>query len=297
MKSLRLLALAWIGAALAWAPATAETAPPPKPAIWLLADEDTKIYLFGTTHILPRDFVWRSEALERVVAEADELVMETADEKKVLANPEMLLSAMMLDKPQPILRRVSEGRRAKLRSMIKESGGAIELYDRFHTWAAAFLLGVAQLEMAYGADGRDEPLTGVEDELTSSFEQAGKPIAGLETTMQQLAFFSEVSPAGQKELLESTIDEAEDVAAVGADDAAWARGDVEALAQSIEQGLSKEMFEILITRRNAAWTEWLAERLDRPGTLLFAVGAGHLAGDSSVQAMLASRGLAVERID
>ncbi|HEX8064372.1 MAG TPA: TraB/GumN family protein [Allosphingosinicella sp.] len=50
-------------------------------------------------------------------------------------------------------------------------------------------------------------------------------------------------------------------------------------------------------RRNAAWTQWLEERLKKPGTLLFAVGAGHLAGRESVQAMLAKRGLSVKRID
>ncbi len=54
---------------------------------------------------------------------------------------------------------------------------------------------------------------------------------------------------------------------------------------------------VLVRRRNAAWTLWLEERLKKPGTLLFAVGAGHLAGRESVQAMLAKRGLQVKRID
>ena len=53
--------------------------------------------------------------------------------------------------------------------------------------------------------------------------------------------------------------------------------------------------EALFRRRNAAWTEWLAARLDRPGTVMVAVGAGHLAGAGSVQAMLETRGLEVTR--
>jgi uncharacterized protein YbaP (TraB family) len=58
-----------------------------------------------------------------------------------------------------------------------------------------------------------------------------------------------------------------------------------------------ELYEVLITRRNTAWTDWLIARLDRPGTVLFAVGAGHLSGRASVQSMLAARGFSVTRVD
>jgi hypothetical protein len=53
----------------------------------------------------------------------------------------------------------------------------------------------------------------------------------------------------------------------------------------------------LRTNRNRDWTAWLIERLEKPGTVLFAVGAGHLAGPESVQQMLATRGLEAQRID
>src|SRR5687767_14816008 len=49
----------------------------PSPAIFLLSDADTKIYLFGTVHMLPPGFKWRSRAVDRIIAEADELVVET----------------------------------------------------------------------------------------------------------------------------------------------------------------------------------------------------------------------------
>ena len=41
----------------------------PRPALWLLADEDTQIYMFGTIHILPPGFRWRSTALDKAVGE------------------------------------------------------------------------------------------------------------------------------------------------------------------------------------------------------------------------------------
>jgi uncharacterized protein YbaP (TraB family) len=53
---------------------------------------------------------------------------------------------------------------------------------------------------------------------------------------------------------------------------------------------------VLLRARNAAWADWLAKRLDQPGSVLVAVGAGHLAGGLSVQTMLAAKGLKVERV-
>ena len=48
--------------------------------------------------------------------------------------------------------------------------------------------------------------------------------------------------------------------------------------------------------RNKAWAEWVDNRLDKPGTVFMAVGAGHLAGPDSVQRYLKDRGIASSRI-
>ena len=46
--------------------------------------------------------------------------------------------------------------------------------------------------------------------------------------------------------------------------------------------MSPELKDALLARRNANWARWVKGRLDQPGTVLVAVGAGHLAGDQSV---------------
>ena len=43
-------------------------------------------------------------------------------------------------------------------------------------------------------------------------------------------------------------------------------------------------------------TEWVDERLDEPGTVFMAVGAGHLSGNKSVPDLLAERGIATSRV-
>ena len=49
-------------------------------------------------------------------------------------------------------------------------------------------------------------------------------------------------------------------------------------------------------KRNAAWAEWVAKRLGQPGTIMVAVGAGHLAGKDSVQRLLQARGVRATRV-
>jgi uncharacterized protein YbaP (TraB family) len=78
----------------------------------------------------------------------------------------------------------------------------------------------------------------------------------------------------------------------------WASGDTDRLAAQLNEDLrtTPRLAQLLLTDRNARWADWIAARLDKPGTVFVAVGAGHLAGSDSVQAMLAKKGLRAERV-
>ena len=285
-------------------PAAASAAAPraiagaaPRPAIWLLADDDTRIYMFGTIHMLPPNLQWRSAAFNDVVRQADELVLEVAEDGDS-ATPESIAALMMLAKAEPIVDRVSPERREALREMIEALGLSVEGFDRFQTWAAAMTIAVASLAQALaGPDGSPEDITGVEDALRVDFTRSGRPISGVETGPQQIGFLAGLSPSTQLEMLEQMVDSYRegdpDLTQPGEE--GWLRGDVADIAAEMEE-MPPELFDALVTRRNTAWTGWLIDRLERPGTVLFAVGAGHLAGRASVQAMLEARGFTVRRI-
>jgi uncharacterized protein YbaP (TraB family) len=79
---------------------------------------------------------------------------------------------------------------------------------------------------------------------------------------------------------------------------AWAKGDVNGIARTFDRDLaaSPELQQALIRQRNANWTKWIREQMAEPGSLMVAVGAGHLAGKESVIEMLKRQGLRVRQI-
>lgn len=266
-----------------------------RPALWQVSDPDTKIYLFGTIHLLPKDYQWRTPALDQAIANSDTLVVETMVDP---ANPQGLIQELMrLGYAQglpPLANRISPEKRPMLEAAIAKSRLPRPVFDRMRTWAAAFtLLGVQFKDLGLHGEA------GVEENLRKAFLAAGKPIAELETNREQLAFFNDLPEHAQRELLESAID----TPAQAKDDfakmlRAWAAGDVSAIANSFHGELvdSPELLDALITRRNANWSRWIEQRLAVPGTVFLAVGAGHLAGPASVQSLLESRGYRVKRV-
>ena len=106
------------------------------------------------------------------------------------------------------------------------------------------------------------------------------------------------SPAPtQREMLEPMVDAYRegDPDLTQPNEDGWLRGDVADIAAEMQE-MPPELFEVADHPPQPAWTGWLIDRLERPGTVLFAVGAGHLAGRDSVQSMLEARGFTVRRI-
>lgn len=272
----------------------------PHPAIWLLSDADTRIYLFGTVHVLHPDLRWRSAAFDRIAREAQELVLELSDQEMSPDNT-AAFALMRMTKSVPVLQRVSPSRRAGLARMLRELQIPAGSLDRLETWAVAVLLGVGEMAHEYaGGQGSAEQATeaasGVEETLTAEFHANGRPVSGVETAASQIGAFRGMPLRVQQAMLDETVDSYVNGEEAGdPDEADWINGNLDGIAAEMET-LPPELFETLITRRNRGFADWLAHRLERPGTVLFAIGAGHLAGRVSVQSMLESRGLHVQRI-
>lgn len=264
------------------------------PALWSLADSDTRIWLFGTIHALPEGQSWRTPAFDSALAQADELVLEVADVDDMMASAQAMARLGVARGLPPIVERVPEAKRAALKAMIAESGYPEPVYDGLETWAAALPL----LAVTFKRLGLD-PELGVERQIGAPFRAAGKKVSGLETIEQQFGFLDTLSEGAQRALLLAVVEDSEETRAQFRSMLdAWASGDLAGIARTFddETQMSPELREALMRRRNARWAEWLARRLDAPGTVFVAVGAGHLAGAESVQAMLEAKGLKAKRV-
>jgi uncharacterized protein len=268
--------------------------PDAHPGLWKLADADTTIYLFGTIHVLPKNYQWRTPVFNAVAKSANELVLEVAGLEDQAKTAQTFMSLALTPGLPPILDRVPPEKRAGLSNIIGKSGVPAATLNQFDTWAVAITLSAGMLR-----DLDATPDNGVERLLTKQFQAAHKPISGLETSEWQLGLFDTLPEPVQRTFLVGMIEEQADPATEFADMlASWSKGDDKAIALSFddEMKLSPELTNVLLHQRNMNWADWLAKRLDKPGTVLVAVGAGHLAGDDSVLAMLTKRGFTVTRV-
>lgn len=286
----------------------------PTPAIWKLSDEDTTIYLFGTIHVLPRGFRWRSPELDAIIEKADELVVETyTPEGEDDGMAEMAEIFSQSEGRGNLSDLLLPANREKFKALATKMGFSIDYVERLPAWMMSIMI---QFHMSEEMGSYGD--YGVETELEATFLAAGKPIGSIEdgmTVFRSMSAVGDEQMIGQidavlsawdgKSALTTSYDEYINFEELNgpqsfdyySDDHAWARGDAERMANGMSpEDMGQAFYKALLFDRNANWVVWLEDRLKRPGVVLLAVGAGHLAGPDSVQAMLEERGLKAERI-
>lgn len=270
----------------------------PRPALWKLADEDTTIYLFGTTHALPRGFKWRTPAIDAAARASDELVLETVDAPADDKAVDTALDDILAEDSSrlPLSRRISASKRDALGKAMAKATLPEQVFDLMPTWLAAFTLSVGDMAQQGQTTG-----FGVEAFLQKQFAARKCRIVPVEDGDAILRQMHAMSEAAQVAMLEDAIEDVASAnggkAGVSESDHGWARGQVASLDKEFnEDAMGVELYDILIRKRNIAWTAWLKARLAKPGTVFFAVGAGHFAGPDSVLAMLDKDRLRVERV-
>ena len=247
--------------------------PDADPAIWVVNDHDTTIYLFGTFHALDGRTEWFNDEVRTAFTASNELVLETIipEPPAPAAEPAPAFSV-----PAPQVRSITV------------------------TPSASFL---ASTRIAVSA-GRARGMSvdqGADMVLRNAAEAAGKSVEGLESFEYQLGMFRRM-PAPGADANAAAKDprvKAQLALMMSEMQAAWNRGDQGIFAAMLGQMRAKtpDSYRIMFTDRNTSWAQWIAARLQKPGTVFVAVGAGHLAGHDSVQAKLSQLGVRSARIN
>ena len=291
---LGLLAAPHVSAGEATAPATTAAAPvSATPALWKVADEDTTIYLFGTVHLLPEGISWYEGPVSEALESSGTLVTEIPLGPEADAQMQQIaLARGMLPAGGNLRALMSEEDRARYEAALGALSIPPAAFDGMKPWMAGLTLTVLPLiQQGYSLDA------GVEKKLLG-LAGPDKPREALETIEFQLGLFDGMDQAAQIEFLIASAESAERVKpALDAMVAEWAEGDADGLAAVMNAELTDPaVAEALLYSRNANWADWIDSRLEQPGTVFMAVGAGHLAGERSVQDLLARRGIATTRV-
>lgn len=301
MKSRLLAAIAPLSL-LTGAPAFAQTAAPAPapaaatvdadPALWVVKDDDTTIYLFGTVHVLKPGLSWFDEAVKTAFDASDELVLELIQPEP--AEAQKMLGSVIVDADGPPLsQKLPEADRPALAKALNDNDLPLAQLEAIKPWYVALILSLAPLsKLGY------DPNSGAETILTAAAKASNKRISALETFTGQLSVLDTLPEPIQVQYLQETVNETSKVGeTIERMVAQWSKGDPEALAVTMNEGVQiPELRNALLTKRNIAWAEWIENRLKKPGTVFMAVGAGHLAGTDSVQVQLGTRKLKAKRI-
>ncbi|ESZ87341.1 MAG: conjugative transfer protein GumN [Blastomonas sp. CACIA14H2] len=265
------------------------------PALWHVEGPNGgEAWLFGGIHALPSDLKWISPKMKKAMDRSDRLVLEVVgleDSAEITKTFQQLGNSPgqppLADRLPPELRDKGEALRAASRLSPKR-------FETLESWAAAIsLAGAATANLAMV---REE---GVERVLAARYRRRDKPVIGLETPARQFTYFDQLEEAEQRAMLESVIADADNAPRAYRDMVtAWLKGEPDKLAEAANRGLLQrpQIRERILVRRNRDWAAQIEDLLNLGARPFVAVGAAHLAGDDSVQALLESKGYTITRV-
>lgn len=263
-----------------------------RPALWLIADEDTTIYLFGTIHALPPGKLWLDGKVLSAFEGSDELVTEIPSMDPAAMQAGVLARAL-LPADKSLRGLMSAEHKLSYEQAMVGLGLPVAAFDRVKPWFAAVTLATLPLlRDGYSAEA------GVEATLEARAKALSRPHTGLETVDYQLSLFDTLPLDVQTRYLADVVKAVPTVRQeldTMVDE--WGKGQADKLAEMMtETEDDPALKEVLLTNRNRNWAVWIKERLAKPGKVFLAVGAGHLAGEGSVQDQLIAQGITTARV-
>jgi uncharacterized protein YbaP (TraB family) len=259
------------------------------PAMWVVRDEDSTVYLFGTFHLVKPEMKWRSDKIDAAFTESDELWLEVSE----LSDTALMQKFVVehgIDLKHPLSSKLSKDDWSKVQSAAVLAGMPVPMIERMRPWLAGLALMMAPVrEKGY------DPQNGPDRQLEEGARASRKAVKGFESPEQQLQLFAGLPEQVQIAfLVEASSDLTAGLKHFDEMAEAWLSGDTRRLDSLVTSDVTAPAFyESIFVTRNLDWCDKIAEIMQGSGTSFVAVGAGHLIGDKGVPAILAERGFQV----
>ncbi|MFK8015029.1 MAG: TraB/GumN family protein [Gammaproteobacteria bacterium] len=277
------------------APAAETVAAEPSagPALWQVSDDDTTVYLFGTFHALKPGITWFDGAIQDAYDASDEVALEATDTQDVAMMQALVMKYAIDPDGRTLTQVIGKETADQLEATLAKVGLSMQMIDPMEPWMAVTTMASMQM-ISLGFD----PTLGVDLKLQNEASTANKTLVSIEGAEAQLKLLDGLPEETQVQWLELAIrdwDEGAELLNTMLEQ--WSDGDVAKFADEMAESMDEvpELFDALLRDRNEDFATWIVQRMDEPGTVFFAVGAGHLAGPDSVQDFLRKEGLTVTR--
>lgn len=278
---------------------------PPVPLLWKVSDADNSLYLLGSFHMLRTSDYPLSADVDAAFADAEALVFEMPPEE--MGSPalgvQMAQAALRADGTRlssdltPDTAKKFDAWLAANDAALNEAKLPPQMLQLFEPWFVGLMISIVEA----GKQGMD-PKLGLDTNLAEKAKQANKPTSGFETGAQQIAFLDGMGREEQVQMLEESLEEAQE----GRKEleklhAAWRAGDADLLWNEMAHEMRIEypaLYRRINVERNDAWLPKLEQRLREGGSddTLVVVGALHLLGGDGVVEKLRAKGYKVERV-
>ena len=245
-------------------------------------------YIFGTVHMLKRADYRLSQEVLQLMAESEAVYMEVdLDNLEALSELAQLLT---LPPGTTLLDYMTEEEYTIIKNYLEDSLNVnIREFEILKPFA---------LQQAFTANTAGEDLVSYEMELMSWCYNNSKTIEGIETVAEQMAIFDQIPYEEQIDWVLDFI-ENPDVNEGLFDSIVYhyRESDLDGLYKDLLDSSPEIMVyePLFISDRNKRWIPRM-EAIMQKGTYFFAVGAGHLPGESGVLELLKASGYTVQPV-
>lgn len=273
-----------------------------KGVAWVVADEDTTIYLLGSIHLGVPDLYPMHKKLTNAFNESQGLFVEAN-----ILDPEGMeyyMEKAIYEEGKSIKEDISEEAYAKLQEVAELLEVPIEELETMKPWLITNNFSTLAMDGAFGLTVEEMAMHGIDMQFLLNAYLQQKPIYELEGVNAQVDMFEGLSKKAQEESLVGVLDSIltpveqtdADIALLSEWFMNWKIGDVDKFAKSFGdiEGDDSEYNKMLFGQRDENMANSIVEILkNKPGKFFVVVGAGHFLVDKNIRYHLEQAGYRV----